>query len=557
MIVTVGLFLIVIVLLLYWESRKPEGYPPGPKWWPILGCAMEIARLRKDTGYLFKTCSVLCEKYGPVIGLKIGNDRIVILNDYNSASSMLTNPDCEGRPTGPMYKVRTWGKRRGLILVDGQLWIEQRRFILRHLREIGYGRNSMTEIVEDEALKLVEHLEKLIYKENNNININNDDNLYQIIDNERKTLKSNIMDKCNIDKKLHKRNNFQQELNTQINDYKSNNKLNPRQIIISMNDAFGVTVLNTLWRMMAGKRFNTDDETLMYLQKIFNTLFKEIDMIGAPFSHFPFLRFIAPKLSGYQPFVEVHQQLWLFLRDELNNYKNTFNPNAPRNLIDVYLSALNSNKCSETFSESQLLAICVDFFVAGSETTSKTLSFGFLYLILFPDVQRKAQEEIDRVIGCKRLPTLADRSKMTYINAIVLESLRMFAGRSLNVPHRALKNTYIMGHRIPKDTMIIVNFNGLLMNNSWNDPEEFRPERFIDKNGKISVQDQYFPFSIGRHRCMGETLARSNLFIVIACLLQRFTFSVVPGEQKPSTLDIVDGATASLKPFKVLVTPRT
>lgn len=56
---------------------------------------------------------------------------------------------------------------------------------------------------------------------------------------------------------------------------------------------------------------------------------------------------------------------------------------------------------------------------------------------------------------------------------------------------------------------------------------------------------------------MGETLARSNLFIVIACLLQRFTFSVVPGEQKPSTLDIVDGATASLKPFKVLVTPRT
>ncbi|XP_043490916.1 methyl farnesoate epoxidase-like [Polistes fuscatus] len=557
MIITVGLFLIVIVLLLYLESRKPEGYPPGPKWWPILGCAMEIARLRKDTGYLFKTCSVLCEKYGPVIGLKIGNDRIVILNDYNSASSMLTNPDCEGRPTGPMYKVRTWGKRRGLILVDGQLWIEQRRFILRHLREIGYGRNSMAEIVEDEALKLVEHLEKLIYKENNNININKDDNLYQMIDNERKKFKSNIMDKCNIDKKLNKRNNFQQELNTQINDYKSNNKLNPRQIIISMNDAFGVTVLNTLWRMMAGKRFNTDDETLMYLQKIFNKLFKEIDMIGAPFSHFPFLRFIAPKLSGYQPFVEVHQQLWLFLHNELNNHKNTFKPNAPRNLIDVYLSVLKSNKCSETFSESQLLAICVDFFVAGSETTSKTLSFGFLYLILFPDVQRKAQEEIDRVIGYKRLPTLADRSRMTYVNAIVLESLRMFAGRSLNVPHRALKNTYIMGHRIPKDTMIIVNFNGLLMNNSWNDPEEFRPERFIDKNGKISVQDQYFPFSIGRHRCMGETLARSNLFIVIACLLQRFTFSVVPGEQKPSTLDIVDGATASLKPFKVLVTPRT
>ncbi|KAI4502050.1 hypothetical protein M0802_002732 [Mischocyttarus mexicanus] len=561
MIVIVGLFLIIIVLLLYLESRKPEGYPPGPKWWPIIGCAMEVARLRKNTGYLYKTCSVLSEKYGPVIGLKIGSDRIVILNDYNSASSMLTNPDCEGRPTSLMYKARTWGKRRGLILVDGQLWIEQRRFILRHLREIGYGRNSMAEIVEDEALKLVQHFEKLIREENknndNNSNIINDDNIYQMIDNERKTIKSNIMDKCNIDKKLNNRNNFQKKLNVQINDYKSNNMLNPRQIIMSMDNAFGVTVLNTLWRMMAGKRFNTDDESLMYLQKIFNKLFKEIDMIGALFSHFPFLRFIAPKLSGYQPFVEVHQQLWSFLNIELNDHKNTFNPNVSRDLIDVYLSALKSNNCSKTFSESQLLAICVDFFVAGSETTSKTLSFCFLYLVLFPDVQRKGQEEIDKVIGCKRLPTLADRSRMTYINAIVLESLRMFAGRSFNVPHRALKDTYVMGHRIPKDTMIIVNFNGLLMNNSWSDPEEFRPERFIDKNGKISVQDQYFPFSIGRHRCMGETLARSNLFIVIVSLLQRFTFSVIPGEQKPSALNIVDGATAGLKPFKVLVTSRT
>lgn len=74
---------------------------------------MEIAQIRKDTGYLFKTCSVLCERYGPVVGLKIGSDRIVILNDYDSVCSMLLNPDCEGRPTGLMYKARTWGKRRG------------------------------------------------------------------------------------------------------------------------------------------------------------------------------------------------------------------------------------------------------------------------------------------------------------------------------------------------------------------------------------------------------------------------------------------------------------
>lgn len=86
---------------------------PGPKWWPILGSAVEVARLRRKTGYLFKTCSVLCKKYGPVVGLKIGTDRIVVLNDYESIHAMLTDEDCDGRPIGPVYETRTFGMRRG------------------------------------------------------------------------------------------------------------------------------------------------------------------------------------------------------------------------------------------------------------------------------------------------------------------------------------------------------------------------------------------------------------------------------------------------------------
>lgn len=100
--------------------------------------------------------------------------------------------------------------------------------------------------------------------------------------------------------------------------------------------------------------------------------------------------------------------------------------------------------------EKQLLAICVDLFMAGSETTTKALNFCFLYLVLYPQVQRKAQEEIDRVIGQNRFPTLADRPRLTYVNAIGLESIRMFMGRTMNIPHRALKDTYIMGYKVPK-----------------------------------------------------------------------------------------------------------
>ncbi|KYQ56062.1 hypothetical protein ALC60_05045 [Trachymyrmex zeteki] len=512
MLATAMLLAIIILLLLYLSCQKPKGYPPGPRWWPILGCALEIARIRQETGYLFKTCSTLCKKYGSVVGLKIGQDRIVIMNDLESIRAMLTNKDCDGRPNGPFFKARTWGVTLGLLVVDDKLWVEQRRFVIRHLRDFGFGRTSMVTIIEDEALKLVEHFKKMLTKSYN----------YETAD-ARKMITIN---------------------NDNIG------------MIISMHDAFGVTVLNTLWRMMAGRRYDAGDKELTHLQRILTKLLKEIDMIGAPFSQFPLLRFIAPEMSGYKAFVETHQELWAFLKEELYNHKNTFLSNAPRDLMDVYLTVLNSKDCSDTFSESQLLAICVDLFIAGSETTSKALGFGFLNLILNPHIQRKAHEEIDRVTGRNRFPTLADKPKMPYVEAIVLESIRVFVGRTLGVPHRALKDTSIVGHKIPKDTMLVANFNGILMDESWDDPEDFRPERFLDNDGNIITPEKYFPFGIGKHRCMGETLARSNIFIITATLLQAFNFSVVPGEPRPTTQDFVDGVTAGPKPYRALVSLR-
>ncbi|CAK9798149.1 Probable cytochrome P450 303a1 [Anthophora quadrimaculata] len=560
---TVMLLIVLLLLLLYLSSRKPKGYPPGPRWWPILGCAIEIARLRQETGYLFKTCSALCKKYGPVVGLKIGTDRIVVLNDYESIRSMLTNEDCDGRPIGPVYETRTFGARRGLIVVDENLWVEQRRFVLKHLRDFGFGRKSMVMIIEEEAQWLVEHFKKLIGDSYNNrvneskVRCNNNDDDGQIY----KLIKK---DKVNELRSTDKYQTYGKQLRASdmyvnANEYMEIKKLARSNLgmVIPMHDAFGVTVLNTLWRMMAGKRFNIDDKELTYFQRILTKLLREIDMIGAPFGHFPILRFIAPEMSGYKSFLEIHQQLWKFLKEELDNHKRTFISGSPRDLMDVYLTVLNSENYSSTFSESQLLAICMDLFMAGSETTSKALGFCFLYLVLFPNVQKKAHEEIDRVIGRNRPPNLEDRTRMTYMNAIVLESLRMFMGRTLNVPHRALKDTTILNYKIPKDTMLIVNFNRIIMDDSWGDPEVFRPERFIDESGNLISPNTYFPFSIGRHRCMGENLARSNIFIITTALLQAFTFSPVPGEKKPSSQDFVDGVTAGPKPFRVMVSLRT
>ncbi|EGI60832.1 Putative cytochrome P450 303a1 [Acromyrmex echinatior] len=529
MLVTATILAIIILLLLYLSCQKPKGYPPGPRWWPILGCAWEIARIRQETGYLFKTCSMLCKKYGPVVGLKIGQDRIVIMNDLESIRAMLTNKDCDGRPNGPFYKARTWGVIQGILIADDKLWVEQRRFVIRHLRDFGFGRTSMLTIIEDEALKLVEHFKKMLKNRYNyetadtrkmtTINNNNIGQIYKLQkDSKNKPNELNICDEFHVLEDKISKPRTVADLYMKAEAYAEVRKVSQSAgMIISMDDAFGVTVLNSLWRMMAGRRYDPGDKELTHLQRILTKLLIEIDMIGAPFGHFPLLRFIAPEMSGYKAFVETHRELWAFIK---------------------------------------LLAICLDLFIAGSETTSKVLSFGFLNLILNPQIQRKAHEEIDRVTERNRFPILADKPKMPYVEAIVMESLRVFVGRTLSVPHRALKDISIVGHKIPKDTMLVANFNGILMDETWDDPEDFRPERFLDNNGNIITSEKFFPFGMGRHHCMGETLARNNIFIIIATLLHAFNFSVIPGEPRPTTQDFVDGATAGPKPYRALVSLR-
>lgn len=181
---------------------------------------------------------------------------------------------------------------------------------------------------------------------------------------------------------------------------------------------FSVYILNTLWLMMAGIRYENDKGDLKVLQGLLTDLFASIDMMGALFSHFPFLRFIAPDASGYNNFVSCHNKIHAFIKREVDNHKKTFAPsNEPRDLIDAYLKVLysgddnNNGKIDESFSELQLLAVCLDMFMAGTETTSKSVNFMFLHLVRNPEVQRKARREIDSVVGRSRLPTLEDRVK--------------------------------------------------------------------------------------------------------------------------------------------------
>lgn len=164
-------------------------------------------------------------------------------------------------------------------------------------------------------------------------------------------------------------------------------------------------------------------------------------------------------------------------------------PNKKNNLIIRYYFGLDE----------QLLSICLDFFQAGTETTSNTLSFGLMYMIHNRRVCDKVQAELDAVIGKKRFPNLQDRTHLPYVKAVLSEIQRFSNVAPLGIAHRTTDNTMFREFFIPKDTVMLVSLYSLNMDKQyWTDPEVFRPERFLNANGEyIPHVEQFFPFGLG------------------------------------------------------------
>lgn len=163
--------------------------------------------------------------------------------------------------------------------------------------------------------------------------------------------------------------------------------------------------------------------------------------------------------------------------------------------------------------------MCLDLFQAGTETTSNTLSFGLIYMVHNIDVQTKARNELDRVIGRNRLPTLNDRPDLPYIDAILCEVQRMANVAPLGIVHRATETVKFGDYIIPKDAIMLVSLYSLNMDKDyWKDPFQFRPERFVDDEGKlIQHTDQFLPFGLGNLNC-AEIKNEPNYLKLIVCL---------------------------------------
>jgi len=156
----------------------------------------------------------------------------------------------------------------------------------------------------------------------------------------------------------------------------------------------------------------------------------------------------------------------------------------------------------------------------GADTmVSATVTF-FLAMSLYPEVQAKAQREIDQVIGTNRLPSYKDRDSLPYLNALIKEVLRWNPVVPLGVPHRSTESQVVAGQTIPEGSILIANIWG--MNNdesSYKEPHKFEPQRFLDQAEMTSPATTSISYGFGRRVCPGRELADASLWITAAFTL--------------------------------------
>ena len=223
---------------------------------------------------------------------------------------------------------------------------------------------------------------------------------------------------------------------------------------------------------------------------------------------------------------------WDFCRKEYEEHVLNFDEDNIRDFTDALILAKkeaeeedNHNKDTVEYLKPQNIQNVVsDLFIAGSETTTHTLRWCFLFMTNYPETQKRMREEINKHIADDDVPNLQHRSNCNYTTAFIAEVLRFRYVVPGGLPHKVMMDTELGGHLIPEGTQMQSSFVHYMHHvETWKDPEIFRPERFLDEGGKfVSKPNQfYIPFSAGRRSCPGEKLALADLFFIVARFLQQ------------------------------------
>ncbi|KAL2098202.1 hypothetical protein ACEWY4_007409 [Coilia grayii] len=516
-VVTLTVFVIVYVCMHeYKRLTKFSNIPPGPKPWPLLGnfggflvpsfISRRFGRNREE--HVKKTSDVvspqvalmeLSKTYGNIFSIFVGSQLMVLLTGYEVVRDALSNHAevFSDRPEVPIITIMT--KRKGIVFAPyGPVWRKQRKFCHSTLRSFGLGKLSLEPCIL-EGLAIIK------------------------IELTRLTIESGEMG-------------------------------------VDLTPLISNAVSNVISSISLGQRFHyRDTEFRTLLDLMARGLEISVNSHAVLINIFPWLYYMP--FGVFRELRQVENDITVFLKKIIARHRTTLDPNNPRDLIDMYLVEMMAQQTTaepteSTFSEDYLFYIIGDLFIAGTDTTTNSILWMLLYMCLYPNIQEKVQEEIDAVIGRDRVPSLTDKGCLPFTEATIMEVQRMTVVVPLAIPHMASETTVFRGYTIPKGTVVIPNLWSVHRDPSvWDTPDDFNPSRFLDEQGKLMRKEYFIPFGIGRRVCMGEQLAKMELFLMFTNLMQAFTFRL-PNGKPPPPMHGRFGLTLAPCSYTVCVTPR-
>ncbi|KAK2833443.1 hypothetical protein Q5P01_017332 [Channa striata] len=412
-----------------------------------------------------KTLCELSKKYGSVFTVHFGTNKVVVLAGYKTVKEALVSYPEE---FGDRYVAPIFHditKGHGILFSNGDSWKEMRRFTLSTLRDFGMGKRMAEEKIIEEGYHLIKAFEELEGK--------------------------------------------------------------PFDTASLVNYA----ISNIITAIVYGHRFEYSDPQFIDMVRRANDMIQRAGSTSIQlYNLFPWL---GRWINNKRVILKDSEHNIRDVSDLISHLKATLNPGYCRGLVDCFLirqqKEEDSGVVDTLYNLRNLISTVTNLFSAGTDTTASTLRWGLLLMAKYPHVQDQVQEELRKVIGNRQV-RVDDRKNLPYTDAVIHETMRVANVVPLSVPRMAARDFTFRGHFIKKGTAVFPLLTSVLADeNEWESPHTFNPGHFLNEHGKFVSREAFIPFSAGRRVCLGEGLAKMDIFLFFTSLLQRFRFTPPPG----------------------------
>ncbi|XP_049756877.1 cytochrome P450 2S1 [Elephas maximus indicus] len=417
--------------------------------------------LQLRPGALYSGFLQLSKKYGPVFTVHLGPwRRVVVLVGYKAVREALGDHTEEFNGRGKLTTMERTFGDHGVFFSNGERWRQLRKLTMHALRDVGMGKREGEELIQAEAQRLVEAFQEM-----------------------------------------------------------EGQPFDPSLLLAQ-------TTSNVICSLAFGLRFPyTDKEFQAVVGAAGGTLLGMSSPWGQFYEMFSWL---------LQPLPGPHKQLFghldtlaaFTIRQIQQHWRNLDTSGPARDIVDAYLlkMAQEEQDPNTEITEKNLLMTVTYLLFSGTVTTSATVCYALLLLLKYPWVQERVHEELTQELGVGRAPSLGDRARLPYTDAVLHEVLRLQALVPMGVPHTLTRTTCFRGYTLPKGTEVFPLIGSVLHDPEFfEQPEEFNPGRFLDADGRFKKHEAFLPFSLGKRVCLGEGLVRAEVFLLFTAILQSFS----------------------------------